>query len=431
MIHIMNRLRSLHKLYPLFLVLLFLGLLASCKKDDDNSTIIDNRQFHELMKEWYFWYKEMPNINPDNYPSVHHVLEALRYKSLDRWSFITTKQEIEAYYQESKFIGHGFGSSYDNQGKLRISFVFNSVPLFQQGVRRSWIIHSINGTIIAGQSISQLLGPNNIGVSNTFVFQKPDGTLTSPITVVKDEVIMNNVLHSEVINTPAGKAGYIVFQGFTNPAVEELRQNFQTFLSEGVSDLILDLRYNGGGATSVANYLASSILSASNKGDVFFKYRFNDKKASENESDVFRETENNLGIPRLFVIATKGTASASELIINGLKPYIDVYVVGGDTHGKPTGMLAWTYKDYAFVPVTFETVNANDEGAYYNGIPVDGPAEDDLSRGFGNPEESSLKEALHYIVNGSFSGIPGTKSQVYYKQSWEEFSGLRAIIMSH
>jgi carboxyl-terminal processing protease len=424
----MNTFKKISGISVLSIIVLVIFLsLSACQKDDD-TRIRDNKTFHDLMKEWYLWYEQMPSVNSSSYSSPYTLLEALRVYPPDRWSFITTKKAFEDYFQDSKFIGYGFGSAYDTNGKLRISFIYNTVPLYDLGVRRSWIIKSINGTLITGQNINQLLGDNEVGVSNTFVFIKPDGTEVTR-TVAKQEVTMNTVLHYEVIDTLGMKIGYIAFQSFTATSEKDLEPAFQLFTSEGVSDLILDMRYNGGGSVDAAISLGSTLLDPSNIGDVFVKYIHNDKKISENSVNFFEQTTYNLNLSRLFVIATSGTASASELIINGLRPYIPVYVVGDDTHGKPTGMYRWFYSTYAFVPVTFKTTNANDEGDFYEGIPADGYAADDTSRAFGDPEEASLQQALHFIVNNSFSGTIQTKSVI--RQPWEDFQGLRAIIMSH
>lgn len=412
--------------------LLFLGFFffAGCREEEPVVPTVPsaNIQFHNLMKEWYFWYKDMPEINPANFHDVYDVLEALRVNPPDRWSYITSKQEFEDFFRRSIFIGYGFGSAYDAEGRLRVTFVFNTVSLYLQGVRRGWIIRSINGIPITGQRIGPLLGADEIGVSNRFVFERPDGSLVN-ITAAKQEVIMNSVLHREVINMPAGRVGYLVFQSFTTPSIIELRTAFQEFSTAGITDLILDLRYNGGGAVSAAIYLGSSLLSSARRGEVFFKNIHNDKKTAENDIENFSVTDFNLNLTRLFVITTRATASASELIINGLRPYIDVYVIGGTTHGKPVGMYAWTYRDYAFVPVTFKTVNALNQGDYYMGIPADRTAADDTRRAFGDPQEASLREALNYITYGAFTGAIVPK--IHLKQPWEDMTGLRAIIMSH
>lgn len=118
------------------------------------------------------------------------------------------------------------------------------------------------------------------------------------------------------------------------------------------------------------------------------------------------------------------------MVINGLEPFMPVYIVGDDTYGKPMGMNAWYYgEQYAFVPVTFKIANANDQGEYFDGLSADSYVDDDLSRPFGDPEEASLKEALQFIETGSFSLQVATKSLV--KQPAEYMTGIRAEIGAH
>lgn len=410
------------------------SLISSCRKDDDEEEIeriAENEEFYDLMVDWYYWYDEMPDINPSMFMSPYEVLEALRKRPLDRWSYISTREEFDSYYLESKFIGYGFGSAWDNDGKLRVTFTFNTTDLYEKGVRRSWIIDKINGsTLQPGTNINQLLGANEVGVSNSFLFIKPDGS-QEEMTIEKKEVFMNTVLHKEVLETGGKKAGYLVFKGFTTPSFDELDEVVDFFKAAGIDELILDLRYNGGGQTNVANYLASIIGGAEVTDKPFAKYQYNDKRAdSQNFTDTFKVVQNNLQLERLITIATRSTASASEMVINGLKPFKPVIIIGNNTYGKPMGMNAWYYGNlYAFVPVTFKIANANDEGDYFEGFIPDSYAGDDTSREFGDPEEASLKEALRFIETGTFSGLPPLKTT--FVQPVEQMTGLRAEIGAH
>jgi carboxyl-terminal processing protease len=427
-------------IYLITVIILSWSLVfTSCRKDDDDDEPgnIENQEFYDLMTDWYFWYDLMPEIDPDLYASPYEVLEALRQRPVDRWSYISTKAEFDAYYRDSKFIGYGFGSAWDQDGKLRVSFIFNSTDMYEEGVRRSWIIERINNTTVQpGMNINQMLGANEVGVTNTFLFRIPDGT-TREMAVQKKEVFMNTVLHREVIETANGKVGYLVFKNFTQPSFDELDETFAHFATEGIEDLVLDMRYNGGGQTNVANYLSSIIGGEGLKGEPFARYMYNDKQSPERDftdnfgSDAKRQPPY-AGFNRLFTIATRQTASASEMVINGLSPFIDVYIVGDNTYGKPMGMNVFTYRDlYAFVPVTFKIANARDEGDYFDGLPADSPAPDDLSRVFGDPEEESLKEVLNYIETGSFSMVPAKKSFVQVQQPFELMTGIRAEIGAH
>jgi carboxyl-terminal processing protease len=175
-----------HHILALFILLLSSTILfTSCRKDD---VIQENEDFYLLMNEWYYWYEEIPNVNPSSYPSPYELLEALRHQPLDRWSYITSWQEFESWYRESKFIGYGFGSLWDQNGRLRITFVYSATDLYQAGVRRGWLIESINGTPVRpGVNINQMLGANEVGVTNTFVFIDPEGAEIE-VTAVKKEV---------------------------------------------------------------------------------------------------------------------------------------------------------------------------------------------------------------------------------------------------
>jgi C-terminal processing protease CtpA/Prc len=428
----MNKLIYLRFRYFL-LVLTGILFFTACNKEDEPEPQIneDNEEFFTFMKDWYFWTDNIPEIDPSAYSDIFEVLEAVRYQPLDRWSFIIDWQEFLDYFQESKFIGYGFGSSWDSNGKLRISFIHNTGELYQNGVRRGWIIEAINGTgLTQGMNINQMLGPNEEGISNTFLFKKPDNS-TIDITAAKMEMVTNTVLHHEVFEAENIKIGYMVLQSFRDPTEEELNEVFADFFAEDIDELILDMRYNGGGLTRIATQLASLIAGPSLAGQPFAKTVYNSIKEDEyNRTDNLLNLENSLGLSRLVTIATRGTASASEMIINGLKPYMDVYVVGNDTYGKPMGSNVFNYNDtWALAPITFKVRNADNEGDYFDGLPVDIPANDDLSRDFGDPMESSLQQAIAFILTGSTKG--STVIDPVVKQPWEDMKGLRWESRSH
>lgn len=428
----MYRLKSL-----LLLLMILFGsfVFHACDKNDEPEPIDEekllNRDFYEFMKEWYFWYEHIPNINPMNFQTPVEVLEAIRYRPLDRWSYITSWEAFEAYFRDSKMIGHGFSSGFDAAGNLRVVFIYNTTKMYEEGVRRSWVIEAINGTDVRpGMNINSLLGANTVGVSNTFRFRKPDGSTIS-LNLAKEEIVMNNVLHAEVIQLDHSKVGYMVLQGFTSPTIRELEKAFDEFVAAGIDELILDMRYNGGGQTSVANFLSSMIGGEKVRDQVFTKYMYNDRQTGANRIDTFMVVSRKLNLDRLLTICTGNTASASEMVINGLRPYMPVYIFGGTTYGKPMG--ANVFKDdedrYAFVPITFKTANANGEGDFFDGIPVDAPAPDNITRMFGDPEETSLKAALHFIETGSFPDMPVVKSA--FVQPRDRMSGLQWIIGAH
>lgn len=159
----------------------------------------------------------------------------------------------------------------------------------------------------------------------------------------------------------------------------------------------------------IAQQLASLVLTWDDTTKVCYKLTYNNLIGPEwNESFNFVRTESPLGLDRVVFITTRSSASASEVVINSLMPWIDVKIVGDTTHGKPAGMNIWgypfpsesepkpTYK-YVFAPITFEYMNSNDEGRFYDGIAPDVLAADDITHDFGDPEETSLKAAIDLL----------------------------------
>jgi len=405
------------------LYFLISGLLIStvfwggCKKTEDDGIPVkqDHVDFYREMKNWYYWNDFIPEVNPSAFSSLDRLLSAIIYRELDRnWSFVRDWDEFSALLLNSEFIGYGFGHRFDQGGNLRVTHIFNTVSMYQQGVRRSWIIRAINGVpITPGMNIGPLLGPDQVGVSNTFRFEKPDGSLTD-ITLAKASITMNTVLHNEIIEIDNKRIGYIVLSQFLGTTAEDITVVFDEFKAANVNELILDLRYNGGGLTSAARKLASIIAGSQYVGFPFVKYTFNSQKQNENRIENFTSEANSLNLSRLVVITTGSTASSSELIINGLKPYMDVVTVGARTYGKPVGASVFRFKQkWAMAPITFKTQNADNVGDYFNGLPVTVPAGDGLDRNFGDREELSLSAALAYLT----AGVTKT-DQIVWENPW-------------
>jgi len=197
--------------------------------------------------------------------------------------------------------------------------------------------------------------------------------------------------------------GYINFRNFVTPATAALDQAFAQLESAGANELVLDLRYNGGGLVSVAQQLASLIGGSHTNGKLFVQFVHNDKNTSKNSTLTMNMPAHALNLERLVVIYTRGSASASELIWNGLRPFIPVTTVGDRSYGKPVGQYGYNFCDKVLYPVAFSTQNARGEGGYFDGIAPDCPAADDLEHPLGDSAEASLAEALRYLRTGSCS----------------------------
>lgn len=365
-------------------------------------------QLYDLMNDWYLWYDKMPDVDKNQYDTPEELLEAMRYLPKDIYSYITSWEEFEARTIEGKYIGHGFSWGFDKNENARIIFIYKDSPLFQEGVRRGWIINKVNGTTVTNETSSTIFGDNTVGYENTIELVTPDDS-TVTITTAKKEIQKNSVLYYDTLHVNGTVTAHMVFQEFMQPSIVEFDSVFTFFKSTGSSEMILDLRYNPGGLTNVANLLASLITGDNTDGKVFTKTIFNDKKSDENSSVFFEKQTNSLNLDRIIILTTRGTASASEALINGLEPHIDVVTIGDATYGKPVGMKIFVYADYVFLPITFRIANSNNESDYYNGIQPDAFCEDDFTRAFDNRKEACLEEAIYYLVNGSVSGTKGMK----------------------
>lgn len=369
-------------------------ILTSCLKDD-NPNEAANQQLYEVMDQYYLWFDQMPSVTPKNYSTPVDLLEALKYKQLDRWSYITTRQQLEAYYEEGSYVGFGFGSAFDQSGNLWITYTFANSPLRPLGIGRGWRIELIDGFQPTAQNVGNLFGPATVGLTRYFEFRGPNNELVSH-TITKRNVTMNTVLMDSVYTIGANKVGYLVLKGFIVPTKAELNDVFARFGASGVNEIIVDLRYNGGGRMDVANHFAGLIAGNIANNQVLTKLINNSKNQGLNTSDTIKVKPNSLTFNRAVFITTSNSASASESLINGLKPYMAVSIVGSRTHGKPVGMYSFVSPSYewAFVPICFSITNALNEGNYFDGIPVNIAANDDIARDFGDINESSLNAAL-------------------------------------
>ncbi len=362
-----------------------------------------NRAIYEQMEDIYLWNDSLPDINPSEYDTPEEFLAALRYQPLDKWSFIMTTTEFNEYFGAGEYLGHGFMITLDDDDNIRIGFVYKNTQSYREGIRRSWIIKKVNGTDATAENVSELLGSTEEAITNTILFLDTEGN-EQEISLTKETVEINTVLHSEIIEQGSKKIGYMVFETFISTAIEELEAVFEEFKAESIDELIIDLRYNGGGMNTVAEYIGSWI-GGNRSNSVFYKLIHNENNESRDVTVNFTENAEALDLSRIFFITTGSSASASELLINGLTPYYDVNIVGSTTGGKPVGMytISFTRYNYTLAPISFKYVNADDYGDFYDGLSVDYEAEDDKTRLFGDQEESSLKTALSVIAGETVS----------------------------
>ena len=364
-----------------------------------------NRFVHAEMLDRYYWYRQVPDdVDYDRFDSPRQLLDFLRYTRYDRFSYITSQSEFEDLLIGGTYIGYGFSYVIESFSSVRIRFVYQQSAAGYAGIRRGDEVLEINGQdvvdIIAANSWNQVFGEAEIGLPLSIKLRRSSG-LVETLNLVKDRVTINTVLHSEVIDSASRRIGYLVFNSFLNTSLAELEAVFQQFRLAGVNELILDLRYNGGGSVEVARRLASFIhrTETANR-DLFAELRYNDRYQADNINLYFEPEPGSLGVDELTVITTEMTCSASELVVVALQPYFTrVTTIGGRSCGKPVGMNPVSFCDKTLLAVNFASYNAAGSGEFFDGLAADCPAVDDVSRDFGDLLEPMLQAAKYYVDN--------------------------------
>ena len=282
------------KKLAILLPFLILGF-SSCKKDvapESKNAVIDAQardDLYNVMNEYYFWYNLMPVVVKTDYKNPSDLLDAMEYKTLDRWSFVQTYQEF-LNMNQGAFVGHGISMGLDPSNQVRIAQIYSRSPLYPLGVRRGWIVKKINGTDLApifnskdSAAYNHAIGHSTVGLINTFLFQTPAGKDTT-ITSAKDSFKLNTVIFADTLHLKSGITGHLVFDQFIPPSNQELQTAFTYFSQNNIKDLIVDLRYNGGGDLNVLTNMASYVAGAAQLYKPFLTLTFNDKNTSYNLS---------------------------------------------------------------------------------------------------------------------------------------------------
>ena len=367
------------------------------------------------LRDWYFWYQQLPDPDPAGFTSPDAYLEAVRYRPLDTtFSYVANKAESDAFFSDSQFVGYGFRSVLLAPDDFRAADVYANSPASRAGLDRGSRFLEIGGRtvadLVASNQLGSAFGPSQVGVTTRVRFLDRAGE-AHEATLVKELVTIPTVSVEEIYHLGGRTIGYLVFENFVRPSTDALNATFGRFKEAGVDEVVLDLRYNGGGLISVAQQLGGLIGGAATADRTFVRYVHNDKQSARNSSVPFPLPANALGVSRLVVIATRGSASASELVINALRPFMPVTIVGDRTYGKPVGQYGFDFCDKTLFPVAFATRNANDEGDYFNGLPADCAAPDDIQHALGDTDEGSLAEALGFIRNGRCSAAAASQAR--------------------
>ncbi len=396
---------------------------AACSIDGQKQYVLDQ------LYDWYLWNGDLPaNISIADYASAEELVNRVTLdfgpqdasgNPVDLFSSVGSAQADSEFFGEGKYEGFGFSWRFADpaQTEFRITRTFADSPADVGGLSRGQQVLTLNTRTVADIQNNEGIGAF-FDANDTVDFEGLSvggaAFLTGPIT--KDIVTIDRVPKKRIIPASGGRnVGYIELSTFISTADAKLDVAFQEFqnATPAVEDIILDLRYNGGGLVSTAELLGDYLGGDIADGSVFSSTEFNADRALVNNSQkLFAEILNRSpNLTRLVVIATRGTASASELVTNGMIPHVDVAIVGDDTFGKPVGQIGLEFCDKILRPTSFKLANALGDGDYFDGLPVDCPAADDLSVAIGDDLDPNMIAAMSYINTGAcpITALPNTQ----------------------
>ena len=413
---------------------------TSCSNDGQKQFVLDN------LYAWYLWNDMLPaTLSIADYASPEELATQVTQTygpqkpgggPLDRFSSVGSLQADQQFFGEGKY--EGFGFSWRMEGAdMRFTRVFVDSPAnMVGGFSRGQTVLRIDGRTITDITANEGINAALDNMTVQFDIQNLD-TSTFSVSVTKDIVTINPIPQRRIIDMGPGvpPVGYMEFATFISTAHDGVDGNdfedvFAEFITAGVEDVIVDMRYNGGGLVSTANLLGDYLGGFANDGQIFSNTEFNaDRAAANNSIDYISRVGSSIDINRLIVVASRGTASASELVINGLDPFVTggVHIVGDDTFGKPVGQVGIDFCDKILRPTAFKKSNAAGFGDYFDGLPVDCAALDDLDFATGASDDPNMIAALSF-VNGAgcpVAALPGGEQKVdsFFDQPRPDLTG--------
>lgn len=390
-----------------------------------------DRWIDDTMRVWYYWKQDIPHTNDLNYfsPPFEFFASVLSEQDGKDGQPFSTIDSLDAPATRGvPSTDYGYGFQYttnhveDNDTALyaRLLYVSPDSPAGEAGLERGDWILEMDGEPITENNYSRLNGGEGITLTVGYYDAAQDTILAyaEPQTLAPARTFYDNPVHYRNVYVSGSKrVGYLVYNHFTGGLTEssteyddDLREAFSYFATEQVNEFVLDLRYNNGGQLSCASLLCAMLAPSSALGQTLAYLEFNES-IGEQEM-VFDESliqgGANLNLSRLYVLTSTETASASEMLINCLKPYMEVVLVGGTTVGKNVASRAFVNEELMLEmrPIVCKLYNADRESEYAEGFTADVSVDEngDMARflPFGNPDELMLYTALN-LINGTQS----------------------------
>jgi carboxyl-terminal processing protease len=378
----------------------------------------------DTTRDWYFFDDLLPApVDAAQFQTavelLDHLTSTARAENKDRFfSFLTTRAEDDSLLGEGQFTGFGFRTRTDSGPRVFVVEVFEGSPASEGGLARGDEIVAVdsgNGYVTvadllaSGDTISDVLGPAEPGVRRGL--RLTDASTTRDVSLVKRTVTIDPVPDDGGVRVlplaAAPGVGYVNLRTYISTAEGQLRTAFDGFRTQGIQYFIVDVRYNGGGLVRTSELLGDLLGGARSSSDVMSRTLFNSRHTSANLTRPFRPQSQSVAPVRIAFLTTEATASASELNVNTIQPWVEVAIVGGDTFGKPVGQGAFDLAgcEDRLRLVTFKTVNALDEGDYFDGLAPTlsfaCAANDTLTAPQGDPAEDLTAAALEWLQTGA------------------------------
>jgi len=432
---------------------------------DTQGTILnENNWLRSWSNDVYLWYDEIQDRNPASYSSTSEYFPLLKTTATtasgnpkDRFHFTFSTDEWVKLSQSG--VSAGYGAiwtiiSPTPPREIVVAYTEPGSPATSVNLMRGVTVLEVDGVkVVDGTDVDILnagLFPDGAGELHTFLVQDPGSTASRTVTMTSAEITSQPVQNVKTFSTATGKVGYMVFNDHIATAEQQLIDAVSQLKAENISDLIVDLRYNGGGFLYIASQLGYMIAGQGlTTGKTFEDIEFNDKHPATNPftggplTGTPFHTQSTTGqplptldLPRVFVITGPGTCSASEAIINGLRGVdLEVIQIGSTTCGKPYGFFPTDNCSTTYFTINFVGENEKNFGDYPDGfspvntvaapgVVLDGcSVADDYTHQLGDEAESRLAATLGYRENGGCP-IPSGKARAGEKPSLAASDGI-------